>query len=61
MDGIHPIPFYDFYDVEQPVSATDMTGLIPAAVEDDDEADAYESLYPNHRQTPICQSDRLTH
>ena len=53
MEKKRPIPFYDFHDAENPVSFTDMTGLIPAAVEDEDEADAYEALYPSHRQKPI--------
>lgn len=50
MEKEHQIPFFD---VEKPVSMTDATGLIPAALEDDDQADAYEELYPIHRQKPI--------
>ena len=53
MDGVHPIPFYDAYDIEKAVSTTDQTGLIPAALEDEDQADAYEELYPIHRQKPV--------
>lgn len=50
MEQNHPIPFYD---IEKTVSMTDATGLIPAAIEDDDQADAYEELYPIHRQKPV--------
>jgi len=50
MEKIHLIPFYD---IEKPVSTTDQTGLIPAAIEDDEQADSYEELYPIHRQKPI--------
>lgn len=50
MEKSHPIPFYD---IEKPVSCTDQTGLIPTAVEDDEQADSYEELYPIHRQKPI--------
>ena len=53
MDRKHPVPISDYYNLERPVSNTDMTGLIPAAVEDEEEADAYEALYPVHRQKPI--------
>ena len=34
-------------------SATDMTGLIPAGLQSEDEALSYESLYPVVRQKPI--------
>lgn len=50
MEKQHLIPFYD---IEKPVSMTDATGLIPAAIGDDDQADAYEELYPMHRQKPV--------
>ena len=50
MEKEHLIPFYD---IEKPVSMTDATGLIPTAIEDDDQADAYEELYPIHRQKPV--------
>ncbi|MBQ2957838.1 MAG: hypothetical protein IJE08_15435 [Clostridia bacterium] len=53
MDRKYPVPISDYYNLERPVSNTDMTGLIPAAVEDEEEADAYEELYPVHRQKPI--------
>ncbi len=42
-----------FYDVEKLVSGTDQTGLIPAAIEDEAQAEAYEELYPIHRQQPV--------
>lgn len=42
-----------FYDIEKPVSTMDATGLIPAAIEDEEQADAYEELYPIHRQKPV--------
>ena len=42
-----------FYDINKIASTTDMTGLEPAPVLDDAEADSYEELYPMHRQKPI--------
>lgn len=48
-----PIWMSDPYDVEKAVSGTDQTGLIPVVPEDEDEAEAYEALYPIHRQKPL--------
>lgn len=50
MEKKHLIPYYD---IEKTVSTTEATGLIPSAVEDDDQADSYEELYPIHRQKPV--------
>ena len=55
---LHENPYEDFLDPERPVSFTDMTGLIPAAVDNDAQADAYEHLYPNHRQKPIDEKGK---
>lgn len=41
------------YDADTIASITECTGLIPAAVTDDEKAEAYEELYPIHRQKPI--------
>ena len=55
MEQKHPIPFYDiYYDIERTVSsATELTGLVPAAIEDEEQADSYEELYPIHRQKSV--------
>lgn len=42
-----PLPCYD---IEKTASVTEMTGLIPFALENDDQAESYEALYPIHRQ-----------
>ena len=42
-----PNPIPDGQDV---ASASELTGLIPAMPEDDDQAESYESLYPIHEQ-----------
>lgn len=42
-----PLPCYD---IEKTASATEMTGLIPFALEYDHQAESYEALYPVHRQ-----------
>jgi len=42
-----PLPCYD---IEKTASATEMTGLIPFALEHEYQAEAYEALYPLHRQ-----------
>lgn len=40
------------YDLEKVASTTECTGLIPSAVKDEEEAEAYGELYPIHRQIP---------
>lgn len=40
------------YDAETVASNMECTGLIPAAITDDEKADAYADLYPIHRQVP---------
>ena len=40
------------------VSNTEQTGLIPALPEDEDESEAYEELYPIHRQRENVRSRR---
>ena len=42
-----PLPCYD---IEKTASVTEMTGLIPFALESDYQAESYEALYPLHRQ-----------
>ena len=42
-----PLPCYD---IEKTASVTEMTGLIPFALENDYQAESYEALYPIHRQ-----------
>lgn len=42
-----PLPCYD---IEKTASVTEMTGLIPFALEHDYQAESYEALYPIHRQ-----------
>ena len=42
-----PLPCYD---IEKTASVTEMTGLIPFALEHEHQAESYEALYPIHRQ-----------
>ena len=42
-----------FYGLEPASSATEMTGMVAAAVEDEAEAEAYEEIWPMHRQKPV--------
>ena len=54
MEKHHSVPFFDHEENDRLASSTDQTGLIPAAVEDEGEAEAYEELYPAiHRQKPV--------
>ena len=46
-------PEGSFYDVEKLASVSEMTGLEPAAVDDEASAEAYEELWPMHRQKPV--------
>lgn len=46
-----------FYDVEHVASATECTGLSPAAVQDDAQAEAYADLYAMHPQKPAGGAD----
>ena len=41
------------WDVEDLASATECTGLTPAAVQTDGEAESYARLYAIHRQKPV--------
>ncbi len=41
-----------FYDLENVASITECTGLIPSALKDEEEADAYGDLYSIHKQIP---------
>ena len=41
-----------FYDAETTCSATEYTGMIPAAVQDDAQVDAYDALGSVPRPTP---------
>ena len=50
MEKQRPLPCYD---IEKTVSTTEMTGLIPAGLADEDQAESYEALYPIHKQKPI--------
>ena len=45
-----------FYDAEHVASATECTGLSPAAVQDDAQAEAYAGLYAVHPQKPAGDS-----
>lgn len=47
MEKQRPLPCYD---IEKTASVTEMTGLIPFALEYDHQAESYEALYPVHRQ-----------
>ena len=40
-----------FYDQETTVSATECTGLIPAGIDTEEEAENYADLYSVHSQT----------
>lgn len=40
------------YDLENVASITECTGLIPSALMDEEEADAYRDLYSIHKQVP---------
>lgn len=40
------------YDLEKVASTTECTGLIPSALKDEEEADAYGDLYSIHKQIP---------
>ena len=40
------------YDLDKVASITECTGLIPSALQDEEEADAYGDLYSIHRQIP---------
>ncbi len=48
-------------DVQDLASATECTGLIPAAVEDESEADQYARLYAIHRQKVDTVTRREKH
>ena len=48
-----PAPQGSFYDVQKLASASELTGLIPAAVSDAAEAEAYEALWPLPAQRPV--------
>ena len=48
-----PAPQSSFYDVQKLASASELTGLIPAAVSDAAEAEAYEALWPLPAQRPV--------
>ena len=47
MNRQRPLPCYD---IEKSASVTEMTGLIPSALEYEYQAESYEALYPIHRQ-----------
>ena len=47
MNKQRPLPCYD---IEKTASVTEMTGLIPFAIEHEHQAESYEALYPLHRQ-----------
>ena len=47
MDKQRPLPCYD---IEKTASVTEMTGLIPFAIEHEHQAESYEALYPLHHQ-----------
>jgi len=45
------------YDVNNMASANECTGLIPAAITKDSEAEAYEELYPIHPEPDKSQNE----
>lgn len=47
----------DYYDIERIASTTDCTGMIPAAVTDEDVAEIYAKMFAVH---PVKPED-LTH
>lgn len=49
-----------FYDIEKIASSTECTGLTPAAVLSEEEAEAYAELYAIHRQRPADVEERST-
>ena len=53
----HPNP--PIRKVEDLASATECTGLTPAAVQTPDEAESYASLYAIHRQKTAWEHDEL--
>ncbi len=50
-----------FYDTEKVASTTECTGLSPAAVLSDEEAESYAELYAVHRQKPVVNEQEYTH
>ena len=44
------------YDVEELASATECTGLTPAAVQSPEEGEAYAQLYAIHQQKPAWKN-----
>ena len=40
------------YDIEKVASNTECTGLIPAALKDEEEAESYQDIYSIHKQIP---------
>lgn len=47
-----------FYDINNMASMSECTGLIPSAVEDESEADAYGELYSIHEQKPTDKDQK---
>lgn len=50
-----------FYDTEKVASTTECTGLSPAAVLSEEEAESYAELYAVHRQKPVKNEEEYTH
>ncbi|MBP3647462.1 MAG: hypothetical protein J6K55_13680 [Clostridia bacterium] len=46
-------------EVEELASATECTGLTPAAVQSEEEGEAYAELYAIHNQKPAWENDEL--
>lgn len=54
-----PIENPPIEDVEDLASATECTGLTPAAVRTEGEAESYSRLYAIHRQKPVdCDEEK---
>ena len=49
-----------FYSSEKVASVSECTGLIPSAVQNEDEAEAYSELYALHEQPPQKKTDFRT-
>jgi len=46
-------------EVEELASATECTGLTPAAIQSPEEAESYTELYAIHKQKPAWENEEL--
>ena len=47
-----------FFDTQKVASSFDCTGLIPAAVADEEDAESYGSLYSIHKDLPVQHKNK---